>query len=80
MQHLSGAGNTKSVLVGKREGKRPLRRPRRRLEDNIKKSLNILRYSVAWIHLALNKENKLFLFIILMNIWNPQNAGYFLTN
>jgi hypothetical protein len=27
------------VLVGKPEGKRPLRRPRRRLEDNIKKDL-----------------------------------------
>jgi len=27
------------VLVGKREGKRPLERPRRRLEDNIKMDL-----------------------------------------
>ena len=28
-----------SVLVGKREGKRPLGRPRRRWEDNIKMDL-----------------------------------------
>ena len=28
-----------SVLVGKREGKRPLGRPRRRWEDNIKMNL-----------------------------------------
>jgi hypothetical protein len=27
------------VLVGKREGKKPLRRPRRRWEDNIKMDL-----------------------------------------
>jgi hypothetical protein len=66
MQHLRKAGNTKSVLVGKREGKRLLRRPRRRREDNIKKSLNTLRYGAAWIHLAHNKENRLFLFIMLI--------------
>ena len=31
--------NTYGVLVGKPEGKRPLGRPRRRLEDNIKMEL-----------------------------------------
>jgi hypothetical protein len=31
--------NAYKILVGKREGKRPLGRPRRRLEDNIKTDL-----------------------------------------
>jgi hypothetical protein len=31
--------NTYSILVGKSEGKRPLRRPRRRWVDNIKMDL-----------------------------------------
>ena len=31
------------VLVGKPEGKRPLRRPRRRWEDNIKKDIQEVR-------------------------------------
>jgi hypothetical protein len=31
--------NANSILVGKSEGKRPLGRPRRRWEDNIRKDL-----------------------------------------
>jgi hypothetical protein len=38
------------VLVGKPEGKRPLERPRRRWEDNIKMDLNDVVYkSMDWI-------------------------------
>jgi len=33
-----------SVLVGKREGKRQLGRPRRRWEDNIKTDLQVVGY------------------------------------
>lgn len=80
MQHLRRAGNTKRVLVGKREVKRLLRRPRLRWEDNTKKSLNTVRSGVVWIHLAQNKGNRLSLVIMLMNIWNSQIAGNFLTN
>ena len=39
MRHVACMGETKGVyrvLVGKREGKRPLGRPRHRWEDNIK--------------------------------------------
>ena len=64
----------------KQGGKRLLRRSRHRWEDNIKKSLKTVRYGVAWIHLAQNKENRLSIVIVLMNFWNPQNAGNFLTN
>jgi hypothetical protein len=41
------------VLVGKLEGKRPLGRPRRRWEDNIKMDLQELRCGgMDWIGLA----------------------------
>jgi hypothetical protein len=41
------------ILVGKPEGKRPLRRPRRRWEDNIKLDLREIVIDEAnWIQLA----------------------------
>jgi hypothetical protein len=41
------------VLVGRPEGKRPLGRPRRRWEDNIKMNLRVIGIDVAnWFRLA----------------------------
>jgi hypothetical protein len=45
------------VLVGKPEGKRPLGRPRRRWEDNIKVDLHEVRCEgMDWIELAQDRE------------------------
>jgi hypothetical protein len=45
------------VLVGKPEGKRPLGRPRRRWEDNIKMDLQeVGRSCGAWMELAQDRE------------------------
>ena len=45
------------VLVGKPEGKRPLRRPRRRWEDNIKMDLQEVGYrGMDWIELAQDRD------------------------
>jgi hypothetical protein len=45
------------VLVGKPEGKRPLGRPRRRWEDNIKVKLQIVGGGCGdWMELAQDKE------------------------
>jgi len=45
------------VLVGKPEGKRPLRRPRRRWEDNIKMDLQVVgRGGMDWIELAHDRD------------------------
>jgi hypothetical protein len=45
--------NVYRVSVGKSEGKRPLRRPRRRWEDNIKKDLQEVECGgMDWIELA----------------------------
>ena len=46
-----------SVLVGKPKGKRPLGRPRRRLEDNIKMNLQEVGCEgMDWIDLAQNRD------------------------
>jgi hypothetical protein len=40
------------ILVGKPEGKRPLRRPRRKWEDNIKMDLQDVGCGIDWIEFA----------------------------
>jgi len=45
------------VLVGKPEGKRPLGRPRRRWEDNIKRDLQeVMCGGMDWIELAQDRD------------------------
>jgi hypothetical protein len=45
--------NAYGLLVGKREGKRPLRRPKRRWEDNVKMDLVEMGWgAVEWVSLA----------------------------
>jgi hypothetical protein len=55
--------------VGKPEGKRPLRRPRRRWEDNIKMvSRGIAWGDMDWIDLAQDREQWWALVNIVMNL------------
>jgi hypothetical protein len=45
--------NAYNILVGKPEVKRPLGRPRRKWEDNIRMDLRVIRWEVVeWMHLA----------------------------
>jgi ribosome biogenesis protein Nip4 len=54
MGEVRGAYN---ILVGKPEERRPLRRPRRRWEDNIKMDLGEIGFGdVVWIHLAQDRD------------------------
>jgi 3-oxoacyl-ACP reductase-like protein len=49
--------NTYRILVGKSEVKRPLGRPRRRWEDNIKMNLTEIGWvSMDWINLAQDRN------------------------
>jgi hypothetical protein len=60
------------VLEGKPEGKRPLRRPRRRWEDNIKMDLQDVRCGgVEWIALAQNRDRWRALVNVVMNLRVP---------
>jgi hypothetical protein len=54
MGEVRGAYN---ILVGRPEGKRPLGRPRRRWEDNIKVDLREIGFGdVDWIHWAQDRD------------------------
>jgi len=60
------------VLVGKHEGKRPLGRPRRRWEDNIKMDLQEVGCGgMDWIELAQDKDRWWALVNAVMNPWVP---------
>jgi hypothetical protein len=49
--------NAHTVVVGKPEGKRTVRRPRRRWEDNIKIDLEEIEWEfVDWIYLARDRH------------------------
>jgi hypothetical protein len=60
------------VLVGKSEGKRPLERPRRRWEDNIKVDLQEVGCGVMdWIELARDRDRWRALVNTVMNFRVP---------
>jgi hypothetical protein len=58
--HVAGKGekrNAYRILVGKREGKRPLGRPRSRWVDNIKMDLRDTEWDgIDWIEVAQDRE------------------------
>ena len=58
--------------MGKPEGKRPLGRPRRRWEDNIKMDLQeVVCESMDWIKLALDRDEWRALVNAVMNLRVP---------
>jgi hypothetical protein len=69
------------VLVEKAEGKKPLGRPRRRWEDNIRIYLQEVGYKgMDWIELAQDRDTWRALVNAVMNLRVPYNAGNFLTS
>jgi len=67
--------------VGKPEGKRPLGRPRRRWEDNIKIDLQEVGCKgMDWIDAAQHWDRWRAQVNAVMNLWVPQNAGNLLTS
>ena len=64
------------VLVGKPEGKRPLGRPRRRWEENIKMDLREVGGGcVDWMELALDRERWRALVSTVRNLRVPKMLG-----
>jgi len=60
------------ALVGKPEGKKALRKHRRRWEDNIKIDLREVGYGgVDWIELAQDRDRWRALVNAVMNLWIP---------
>jgi hypothetical protein len=64
--------NAYRILVGKPEGKRPLRRPRCRWVDNIKMDLGEAGWDgMDWIDLAQDRDRWRALVNAVMNLWVP---------
>ena len=59
------------VLVGKPEGKRPLGRPRRRWEDNIKMHIREVGGVGDWMELAQDRDRWRVLVNVVMNFRVP---------
>ena len=73
-----GRGRRVQGLVGKPGGNRPLGRPRRRLDDNIKMELQEVGCGgMDWIEVAQDRDRCLSLANAVTNLWVPLNVGNF---
>ena len=76
---MAGMGEGRGVhrvLVRKPEGKRPLWRPRRRWEDNIKMDLQEVGGGCGdWMDLPQERDRWRALVSKMMNIWVPKMRG-----
>jgi hypothetical protein len=64
--------NAYRVLMGDPEGKRPLGRPRRRWEDNVKINFREVGWGgMNWIHLSQDRDHWRALVTAVMNIRVP---------
>ena len=64
------------VLVGKPEGKRPMGRPRRRWEDNIKMDLQEVGGGCGdWVELVQVRDRWRALVSTVRNLWVPKMRG-----
>jgi hypothetical protein len=72
--HVARMGETRGayrVLVGRPEGRRPLGRPKRRWEDNIKMDLQDVGWVMDWIQLAQDRDRWRVLVNATMNLRFP---------
>ena len=72
MARMEEGTGVHQVLVGKPEGKRPLGRPRRRWEDNIKMDLEEVRRGCGdWMELSQDRDRWRTLVSTVMNFGVP---------
>jgi hypothetical protein len=82
--HVARMGDGRDVyrvLVGRPEGKRPLGRPRRRREDNIKLDLREIGIDVSnWIQVVQDRVQRRAFVNAVMSLRVPYESGIFLTS
>jgi hypothetical protein len=67
---------TYRILVGKPDGKRPLGRPRRRWEDNIKMDLNAIGWGgMDWIDRVQDRDQWRAVVNTVMDLGVPESVG-----
>jgi hypothetical protein len=75
VRHVARMGEVRcayNILVGRPQGRRPLGRPRRRWEDNIKMNLGEIGFGdVDWIHLAQDRDRWRAVVNTVMNLRVP---------
>jgi hypothetical protein len=72
VERIGEIRNAYNILVGKTEGKRPLGRPRRRWEGNIRMDLTEIGWEeVNWMHVAQNRSHWRTLVNTVMNLRVP---------
>ncbi|KAJ4434105.1 hypothetical protein ANN_16425 [Periplaneta americana] len=80
--HVARMGESRNayrVLVGRPEGKRPLGRPRRRWEDNIKMNLREVGYDGRdWINLAYDRDQWRAYVRAAMNLWGRAKVSLYI--
>jgi hypothetical protein len=73
--HVSRTGDRKGaymILVGRLEGRRPLRRPMRRWENNIKMVLQEVGWRcMDWTDLSQDRDRWRALVDVVLNLWDP---------
>ena len=81
MAYMGEGRGVHRLLVGKPEGKRPLGRPRRRREDNIKMDLQEMEGGCRdWMELAQDRDRRWALVSTVMKLRVPYIARNFLTS
>jgi hypothetical protein len=82
--HVARIGEKRTayrILVGKPDGRRPLRRSRHRWEDNIKMDLREIGWvGMDWFDLAQDRDQWRALVNTVMNLRVPHNVGKFFSS
>jgi hypothetical protein len=67
--HMGEQREAHKVLVGEPEGKRPLRRPRRRCQNRLGMDLSEIDRGVTWVQLAQDRGRWWVLVNVVMYLW-----------